>query len=175
MISESKGNIIFREVQQFRQKWIWVLLFPVSLLVTIPFVEGMYKQLILGQQWGNKPLSDTALMIVGSLVILLGVGILYLFYVLKLETEVKNDGLYIRFYPLIRKIIRFDEIASCEFRTYHPIKEYGGWGIRYGWKKGKAYNVSGNQGVQLQFTNGKKLLIGSQRPEELAQAIIDHM
>jgi hypothetical protein len=39
--------------------------------------------------------------------------------------------------------------------------EYGGWGIKYG-KMGKAYNVSGNRGVQLEFTDGKRLLIGSQ-------------
>jgi hypothetical protein len=105
----------------------------------------------------------------------LGVGILYIFYILRLETEVRYDGLYVRFYPLTSKTINFTEIVYCEARTYHPIKEYGGWGIRYGWKRGKAYNVSGNRGVQLEFQNGKKLLIGSQRPEELAQAIKERM
>ena len=34
-----------------------------------------------------------------------------------------------------------------------------------------AYNVSGNRGVQPVFSNGKRLLIGSQRPDELAAAI----
>jgi TATA-box binding protein (TBP) (component of TFIID and TFIIIB) len=50
------------------------------------------------------------------------------------------------------------------------LLEYGGWGIKYG-RKGKAYNVSGNRGVQLVFKDGKQLLIGSQRAEELAEAI----
>jgi hypothetical protein len=50
------------------------------------------------------------------------------------------------------------------------MREYGGWGVKYGWA-GKAYNISGNRGVQLKLSNGKGLLIGSQRPEELAQAI----
>ena len=36
---------------------------------------------------------------------------------------------------------------------------------------GKAYNVSGNKGVLLTFGTGKTLMIGSQRPEELAAAI----
>jgi TATA-box binding protein (TBP) (component of TFIID and TFIIIB) len=31
--------------------------------------------------------------------------------------------------------------------------------------------MSGNQGVQLIMKSGKKLLIGSQRPDELASAI----
>ena len=40
---------------------------------------------------------------------------------------------------------------------------------------GKAYNVSGNRGVQLKLSTGNGLLIGSQRPEELAQAIQEGM
>jgi hypothetical protein len=34
-----------------------------------------------------------------------------------------------------------------------------------------AYNVSGDRGVQIELLNGKRLLIGSQRAEELWQAI----
>jgi hypothetical protein len=37
--------------------------------------------------------------------------------------------------------------------------------------KGWAYNVRGNRGVQLELANGKRILIGSQRAEELAGAI----
>ena len=36
---------------------------------------------------------------------------------------------------------------------------------------GRAYNVSGREGVRLDFADGKHLLIGSQRAEELAAAI----
>jgi hypothetical protein len=95
-----------------------------------------------------------------------------LFAMLKLQTQVRDDGLYVRFFPFHIKFKKFtkDQIAECCSRTYRPIHEYGGWGIRFG-KSGKAYNVSGNQGVQLVLSNGKKLLIGSQRPEELASVI----
>ncbi len=134
------------------------------------FGYGMVKQLVFGQPWGNRPMSDTALAVIGPLVILFEVGFLYLFRLMKLVTEVRDDGLDIHFYPLSRKKIAFNEIKSCEVRTYRPIMEYGGWGIRYG-ISGKAYNVSGNQGVQLVLRNNKRLLIGSQRPEELASAI----
>ena len=59
-------------------------------------------------------------------------------------------------------------------RVYRPIREYGGWGIRYG-KNGKAYNISGDRGVQLELQNSKPLLIGSQRADELAQTIQQHL
>ena len=59
-------------------------------------------------------------------------------------------------------------------RTYSPITEYGGWGIKWG-SGGKAYNVSGNRGVQQEFTDGKRLLIGSQKPEQLDSAIAQYL
>jgi hypothetical protein len=130
----------------------------------------MIKQFMLGYPWGSRPMSDTALAIVGPLLILMGIGLPLLFQKMKLLTEVKEDGVYINFVPLSRQIMRFEDIVTCEVRTYRPLREYGGWGVRYG-RAGKAYNVSGNRGVQLKLSSGKGLLIGSQRPEELAQAI----
>jgi len=35
----------------------------------------------------------------------------------------------------------------------------------------EAYNVSGNKGIQLVFTNGRKLLIGTKRPEEVKEIL----
>ena len=97
-----------------------------------------------------------------------------LFFILKLETEVRSDGLYVRFYPFHIRYKKFTPKDLAEFysRTYKPIREYGGWGIRCSFTgKGKAYNVSGNKGLQLVLTNGKKLLIGSRKPDELVAAI----
>ena len=160
----------FRETQQFRQPWLWVLLLSISLLEIGIFGYGMVQQLVLHQPWGNKPMSDTALAINGSLVILLSVFLLYFFYAMKLMVEVRDDGLHCSFVPFIRRKIRFEDLRRCEVRTYNPLAEYGGWGIRYG-RNGKAYNVSGNRGVQLELSSGERLLLGSQRPEELAAAI----
>ena len=160
----------FCEVQQFRKTWIWVLVLPISLFLVILFDYGMVKQLILGHPWGSRPLSDTALTIVGPLGVLFGIGLALLFYSTKLIIEVRDDALLIRFFPLTHQKIPFEDIRHCEVRTYNPIREFGGWGIRYG-RGGKAYNVSGNRGVQIELPTGKRLLIGSQRPEELARAV----
>ena len=89
----------------------------------------------------------------------------------RMITEVGGDGLYIRFFPLTKRVILYKQIESCRSRTYRPLAEFGGWGIRWGWKSGKAYNVSGNRGVQVVLADGRKILIGSQRPDELADAI----
>lgn len=169
-----QDSVYFREEQKFHQPWIWTLLMVMTLAAVILFGYGMIKQLVFGQPWGDRPMSDSALAIVGPLVILFTIGMTYLFLKLKLVTEVRDEGLYIRFFPLSRQIIRYENIEESDVRTYRPLKEYGGWGIRYG-RKGKAYNVSGNRGVQLKLSGGKKLLIGSQQPEKLADAITEAM
>ena len=92
----------------------------------------------------------------------------------QLITEVREDGVYIRFIPFHGSFRRigFDQVAQFEARMYRPIMEYGGWGIRCGFgKSGKAYNVKGNKGLQLVFKNDKRLLIGSQKPERLLEAM----
>jgi len=164
----------YHEEQRFRQWWLWavIVISVVSLLGT--FGYGFVKQLVFNQPWGDRPMPDYALAIVGSLAILSSVGLIWLFLAMTLVTEVRHDGLHIRFFPLTQTTIAFQDIRQCEARTYHPIREYGGWGIRMTIRRGKAYNVSGNCGVQLELSNGKRLLIGSQRSDELAAAINAH-
>ena len=123
-------------------------------------------------------MSDAALVWVGPLLIVIclvtAVGVPWLIHSLRLVTEVTPDGVLVRFPPLTKRWIGFDQIVSCEARTYRPIVEYGGWGIRWG-LSGRAYNVSGNQGVQMTLASGRRLLIGSQRAEELAEVIRKHI
>ncbi|MBQ4803289.1 hypothetical protein J8L88_10555 [Aquimarina sp. MMG015] len=72
------------------------------------------------------------------------------------------------------KFIQYDwgSIKQLYIRKYDPIYEYGGWGIRMNIRgKGKAFNISGNIGLQLEFLNNKKLLIGTNKPEKLSEAL----
>lgn len=167
-------TVEFHEEQQFRQPWVWLLLLLISLGLAGLFIHGLYVQLYLGHPWGDRPMSDTGLVTTAMLSLLLMGAAVWLFYALKLITRVDANGVHIRFFPLTRKLIPFDNISSCQARTYHPIREYGGWGIRFS-RKGRAYNVSGDRGVQLEFRQGKPLLIGSQQPEQLAAAINSHV
>lgn len=89
---------------------------------------------------------------------------------LKLVTEVDERGVRIRLTPLASRRIAPEAIEAAYVRTYRPLLEYGGWGVRWGWS-GRAYNASGNRGVQLVLKDGTRLLIGSQQPEELLEAV----
>lgn len=73
--------------------------------------------------------------------------------------------------PTYRRIISIDAITSVEVVHYHPLRNYGGWGIRFGRDGERVLNARGDRGVRLGLRDGSKLLIGSQRPDELALAI----
>lgn len=96
-----------------------------------------------------------------------------LWAVARVDTEAGGDGVRVRLFPFRWWHIRPDEIASAEVRTYRPIREYGGWGLRYG-PGGWAYNARGDRGVQLVLRDGRRVLIGSGRAEELLAAIRTH-
>ena len=167
-----EDDVIFREVQRFRQRWLWVLIILPTVVLIWIFGYGMYQQLVLGKPWGDRPMSDTALVVTNTVTILFSICIFLLFATMRLQTEVRSEGLYIRFFPLHLSFHRipFEDLAQVEVRTYNPIREYGGWGIKGG-RKNRAYNVSGNRGVRLDYANGRHTLIGSQRADELAEAI----
>jgi hypothetical protein len=152
--------------------WLWLLLIAMSVAMIVLFGYGMYQQLVLGEPWGDRPMSDTALVVTSIVTMLFSIGIFLLFVTLKLVTEVRRNGLYIRFFPahLSFRRIPLEDLAQFEARTYSPLREYGGWGIKGG-RKGRAYNVSGDRGVRLDYANGRHILIGSQRADELAEAI----
>jgi hypothetical protein len=85
-----------------------------------------------------------------------------------LKTHYSQDGIEIKFFPFLRKkkFISWKDVRSAEIREYRPIKEYGGWGVRFS-PQGRAYNVQGKWGLQLILKDDKKLLIGTLRPDEL--------
>jgi hypothetical protein len=160
----------FREVQGFRQWWLWVLLLATALGTVGLFGYGIYVQVIEGTPWGDNPMSDTGLIVTGVATTALTVGLAALLLSARLITEVRSDGVHIRFFPMRWKAIPYESFASYQARTYQPIRDYGGWGIRWG-REGKAYIVSGNQGLQLLLNDGRKVLIGSQRSQELEAAV----
>jgi hypothetical protein len=165
-------NAVFYEVQHLRQQLVMVITLPSGLFLIGFFVYAMVQQLIHGRPFGDNPMPDGVLAVMGPLYILLGILLLWLYFGGKLVTEVRPDGLFVRFFPLHRRTqhIRTDEIESCEVMTYRPIRDFGGWGIRRG-PKGRAYNVFGNRGAYLTFRDGKRLLVGSQKPQMLVDAI----
>lgn len=133
---------------------------PKLMRLVVWFLIALACVLAVGQH-SFKPIRDMFLPVLFVLIIA---------EAMRLITEVRDDGIYVRLTPFPFRRIPFDEIASATVRRYRPLVEYGGYGIRYGWN-GMAYNADGVWGVQLVLANGKKILIGSQRSEDLAVTV----
>lgn len=160
------SRINFKEEQQFTQFWIWLLIF----FLTGIWIWQLVQQVFMGKPFGNNPSSDLGVILTG----LFPVFTIILFRLLTLETIINDTGVYYRFKPFQRKpnVIKPEDIVSFDVRKYSPLKDYGGWGIRFGSaKNGRAYNVSGNQGVLFELKNGKKFMLGTQNPESIRTAL----
>lgn len=140
----------FEENQKFNQWWLWVILLSFPVFSAGPFDENE----------------------INMYYVLIGIAIPVLFYLFELRLKVNKDGVHYQFFPFHLKFhtIKVDEIESFKAMEYSPLKEYGGWGIRYGFQ-GKAYNVSGNKGVKVFLKNGANIMFGSQKHKELAKAL----
>ncbi len=157
-------NVLFYEKQRFHQWWLYLILIAMNGFFVYLFVQ----QIIFDQPFGAQPMSNQ------SLLIALLVSILITFFLanFKLEIKIKDDGLYIRFFPFHFSFrhYRWDVIEKLYLRKYSPLGEYGGWGYRFG-SGGKGYTISGNQGLQIELKSNKKLLIGTQKREELESVL----
>lgn len=99
-----------------------------------------------------------------------GIGMLLTEFLVPLHTCLVPEELQVRFGRRTRFRIPLKNVVRAYSRTYNPLMEYGGWGIRYG-LQGRAFNMRGDQGVQLELRSGQRVLIGSQDPDALAEAI----
>ena len=159
-----KTESLYSEVQRPNQWWVWTLTVVITILAWWIFVD----QIILGNPFGSRPAPDWVVWLVG---ILFGVLLPLLMITINLKTLVTGDRIVLRYFPLHTRTVKLADIDSCVAREYRPMREYGGWGIRFGFGYGMAYNVYGNRGVQLELKGGKHLLIGSQRADELMDVI----
>ena len=159
-----ENNALFSEKQRFKQIWLWLLVLALNGF----FIFALIKQVVFGQTFGAKPMSNTGLFIAVGITLLVAI----LFFSLRLETNIRKDGVYVRFFPIQRKFkyLPWNTIARSFVRQYNPLGEYGGWGMR-GLGKNKALNISGNKGLQLVLEDGSKLLIGTSKPEELTTTL----
>ena len=153
----------FHETQVLRQFHARILLAlpPAALLVMT------VRQVAFHHPWGHPPPSNGGLIF---LTVLLWMVYLRLITV-RLVTDLTLSQLSVGLRGLWRqRRVPLAQIRSATAVRFDPVAEYGGYGIRSG-PRGLAYIAAGDRGVQIELQDGRKLLVGSQRAEELARKI----
>lgn len=164
-----QNNIYFFEKQKFDQTWLIILLVGTTILpiaINLAFFVLPYE---------TFDSIGSLISMIDELIyfVLMGSITGILLFVFKLETYIDSSGIYFRLYPLNRKYQHKtkDDIIEYSFKEYRPIGEFGGWGIRYGNKRTKAYTTSGKKGIIFNLKDGKYLLIGTKKPEAFIKAL----
>lgn len=156
---------IFIEEQKFTQSWLFIGLAIAFAVVTIPIVKDWAH---ISQSSFLEMLND-----LGGVLVILFVFTLFNFF--KLKTRIDENGVYYQYLPFhfTYRFLPWNMIAKCYVRNYNAIFEYGGWGLKFSFtkKRGKSFTVKGAVGLQLELQNGKKILIGTQKKQEIQRTI----
>jgi hypothetical protein len=156
---------VFKEEQRFTQPLVWIILIISFFVVTGATLNGY--------------LEEGSTMNITDLIIVMGTYALVMlsFFFFKLITRIDEKGIHYQFIPFHTKLksILWSEIKSVYVRRYDAITEYGGWGIKgFFGKRGKAINVKGNIGIQLELKDSKKFLIGTQLESEAKRVLMTY-
>ncbi len=92
----------------------------------------------------------------------------------RLTILVTDEGVTVG-YGVIRTRVPWDEIEDC-YPDEASVVRYGGWGIRYGWYKGRRrliYNVIGGPRAVLLRRNSRfpELVFSTTQPQEVISSI----
>ena len=154
-----KGNIEFKETQQIRQAWLWLLMASPLALMT-----GLIIML--------SDVSKTDM--VGILVLVFAMGlqlvILYLMYITRFEIAVTGDTIYYRWWPFMKRyaMLSKQDIQSADVRK-SPFLQLGYKRFSIGY--GRIHNAGSEKGIQFVTRAGRKIFIGSKKIKGFEQAV----
>ena len=155
-----KSSQLFYEKQGILLRRIAVtLLAPPCVMLGI-----LIWQVVLGHPVGKQPRSNAS--VIGWTIF---VWVIYFRLItIRLVTYVRDAKLVVSLLGLWRsRRVLLSDIRSAETIKYDPARDFGGYGIR-SIPNGKAYIAGSNRGVRLTLSNGATMVVGTERPDELA-------
>lgn len=141
---------LFIKNQRFNQWWLWVLL-TTSLAVPV---------ILLFNEATAKSGGFSGIIII--------VLVIILFVVMRMRTTITKQNIQLIYFPFVWKTINLADIEAMKVINYGFV---GSWGIRLWTSYGTVYNVRGNKGLHIKLKNGKQLVIGTQKPQELENVV----
>ena len=133
----------FQENQKFSSNWV-IVLFAIALSITSASVYLSY----------NK---NTSFFVFILPYVIRGFVFAFIKKFNNFNIEVTESGVSLKI-PLFKKeFIGWNEIKSINLQTISPLKDFGGWGLRYNLKGTTGYIFSGTKAIFIEKNNGKKV------------------
>lgn len=165
MTSAPADTVLFTEVQPYRR------LPPVVMLAVVSALAGwalLVWTVVLGRPLGALTLSPWLGIALG---VGFGVVVPVLFLWIRMTTLVYPDRVFIDTGMSGRHTFAFRDVTAVELRVEDVRKDYTNQSTVTKDNTRWAYAVNSLQGTQLTLRDGRFILIGSQKPEELTSAI----
>lgn len=161
-----ENKTLFREKQKFTQWWLW------SILIA-PFVYFILESIYPILFKNSTSLGNISVSIVMPreywIILVIMTLVLLFFWRSVLITKINQEKIHIKHLLFFKKDFLWKDIQSAEIIKYPFV----GYGIRISLNHGTVYNVKGNMGLLLKLNDGRKRLIGTQKPEELKKVITE--
>lgn len=151
----------FTEKQTFKKGWMLLLILFLLGIAVAPWV--IYFLQIE---------TDVVGAIIGSTI---GLLLTLLFLSFSLRTRIDASGIHYQYKPFhgSERHIDWSKVTHVEVKEFRPFREYGGWGLRFrGFDMNDLLlNVSGKIGIYIQTSDGRKIMLGTQKADEANAAL----
>lgn len=148
---------VYTETQSLKIPAVRIILFVATVFALSTFAWELYSE------WSVDAL------LAGLPMVLILAAVWWLIESSRIYMQITGEGISYRFHPLQfrKRFARWKELKEVYLREYSALGEFGGWGLRLGFKGSWGYVAKGKSGLQLIYKNGKKRFISIQRPQEL--------
>lgn len=162
-------NITYSEIQKDKPWWIYLIIAPMVIMSVWSFIQ----QIIFGQPFGQNPAPDWGVWLI---LVVCGFGLPWLLLQSKQAITFDGQTITAAYFPFWKTTFRLDQVVKYYPRDFNPMRDFWGWGIRYGLTRGSRWVMAyvyfnENRGVQFELKNGRRLLLGSRRTDELLSAL----
>ncbi|MBU3740898.1 MAG: hypothetical protein FGM24_01285 [Candidatus Kapabacteria bacterium] len=139
-------------------RWILIIVsaFEVLLFSTIAFVEH--------DAWAMLPAAGTIAMLF---------VVMWMMRASTLLVVVDNDGIIVkaRFFHRRGRNIPWTDVQRVQLRPLRAFSEFGGWGIRYGFRNATGYIYDGDHCLECVLQNQKRIVVSIVNIDDLRHVL----
>jgi len=160
---------LYREVQKSKPWWMYLIIVPLIVFSVWSFVQ----QIIFGIPFGSSPVPDWGAWLI---LIIFGIGLPWLFWSGKQIIAFDGKNISASYVPFWKTTFELDQVEQYYPRDFNPMRDFWGWGIRYGLKKGSKWVMAyvyfdETRGVQFELRNGRRILLGSKQTDKFLEVL----
>jgi Protein of unknown function (DUF3093) len=143
--------------------------YPPALFFVVLAAIALAQAVVLavGVRAHARPVSPAVL----ALGVVAGVVLPLLLMTLHVVVSVTQEELWLALPPVWRRTVPLQRIVSVEVIDVSPLRDTGGYGLRFGGRGLVAVVMRRGRAVEVRTVTGERYVIGSRRPEQLRRAL----